>query len=230
MRLLSLAVVGALLSLSSPSRADQPVTHDGFYLSFALGPGYLHDSVATSGAGDVRDVTSGTAASSQKTTVSGGTFAAQFLLGGTPIPGIVVGGGTLGTSVFSPTRNWNGNSRDLHAYGTGILGPFVDYWFDPHGGFHVQGMVGLADLLVNTSGTLHANFGAGFAIAGGHDWWVADSISIGLLVRATYSYFSFGGSSGAVGSSPTNTDLLGTSLVERHDVFGVAALFNFTYQ
>jgi hypothetical protein len=126
------------LAASAPSADASPQgrnarVHDGFYLRMALG--------------------TGTATVKLRDAPEGLDYAIEqagwldVMVGGTPRRGIAVGGG-LWASGFS-TEEWRGENNDR---GSGVIfgiGPFIDYFPDPDGGFHLGGTVGIGGLQID---------------------------------------------------------------------------------
>lgn len=99
--------------------------HDGFYLRLALGLG-------ASGA-----LVSSDAKSVPNYSFAGGGATADVWLGGTPTPGLAMGGVLSLLSVKSTTRRVDGDSRSGDVSGTmGLVGFFADGFPDPERGFH----------------------------------------------------------------------------------------------
>jgi opacity protein-like surface antigen len=185
------------------AHADAPGTHDGFYLRAALGLGYLQDTASATGGSEAK--------------FKGGGVAGEFLLGGTPAPGLVVGGGFQSASFPDPKFESRGYSGTLSgALNVSTFGPFVDYYLDPRGGFHIQGFVGYGILSAkNTDGSESTKNPSGLAISAGvgQDWFVSDSWSIGVLGRLQYLNAKY-----SVGSAEVT-----------HSVLVPAVLASFTY-
>ncbi|MBK7578915.1 MAG: hypothetical protein IPI67_01805 [Myxococcales bacterium] len=145
--------------------------HDGFYLRLNLGVTAL---------GNKYDL-AGVSADSH-----GGTLAFDVLVGGTPAKGLAIGGALLGEAGVSHSVERDGRSVGDANVRLGLLGPFVDGFFDPKGGFHMGGAVGLAALTLEglgSSGASDTLTGFGGAAWAGYDAWVADEWAIGGLVR-----------------------------------------------
>jgi hypothetical protein len=150
--------------------------HDGFYLRLSTGYAYLNVSTSLSnGAG-----TSGLSG-------SGGAF--DVLVGGTPAPGLVVGGGLLSEQIFDPGTTIHTSvggvvTRGSGSLGFGMLGPFVDAFPMPAGGFHFGGMLGLA---ANSLRSNKDNWsgGLGLSLWMGYLWWVSSQWSLGIEGRYT---------------------------------------------
>lgn len=166
--------------------APEPVNptarrHDGFFFRFGAGASY----VAYSRASD-----SGVARSRGP----GGGFDVQF--GGTPWPGIVIGGGW-----FSPSAKNVGFVLGYDA--------FVQYYPDPRGGLHFQGLGGFA--VVGEA----PNIGGGIAAVGiGMDGWVGEQTSLGGLFRLGYAAGFGHGPAATDGTRPALTDACAFGSVE----------------
>jgi hypothetical protein len=159
--------------------------HDGFYLRLSLGPGLLW--AKTSVETDIVDGDS---------TYSGGGFALELSMGGTPAPGLVVGGGILVQDAFDPgidVHVGEGTDTDavLRTDGDGLvlfmIGPMIDAFPDPNGGFHVGGMLGLAALNFPDKDDNPAG-GFGISAWAGYAWWVSSQFSLGATLRLTGAF------------------------------------------
>jgi hypothetical protein len=152
--------------------------HDGFYLRLSLGAGTL----ATSGDLDPDD------GSTFET--RGGCVALDLAIGGTPVPGFVIGGNyafqesfqphiKVKTSSFSVEQNADANTV------FSLFGAFVDWFPDPRGGFHVGGTLGYAVLsTADENGDVESTAsetGFGGALRVGYDFWVSSQWSLGVL-------------------------------------------------
>jgi hypothetical protein len=108
------------------------------------------------------------------------------MVGGAPSPGIIVGGALQLDSLPSKTF-----TVDQYSAKTGVnlltIGPFIDGYPDPRGGFHLGGTFGFsaARLTNSNSQTFSTDKANGFGLAAwlGYDWWVADQWSVGGLLR-----------------------------------------------
>jgi hypothetical protein len=146
--------------------------HDGFYLRVSLGIGAL---------GSDYDLEPASAES------NGGTLALDVLVGGTPAKGLALGGALLNEAGVSHSVKSGGRSLGDTNVRFSLLGPFVDGFFDPKGGFHMGGAVGLAALSIedlSAEGETDTLTGFGGAAWAGYDAWVADEWAIGGLIRA----------------------------------------------
>lgn len=152
------------------ARADK--LHDGFYLRLNLGFG----SQSTT-------IDDGTPFPNFKAT--GGTLAVDLLAGGAPSPGIIVGGALLLDSLPSTTFKADDGSSAKTSVSLITIGPFIDGYPNPRGGFHLGGTVGLSSARLASDPSIPTNKALGFGLAAwlGYDWWVADQWSIGGLLR-----------------------------------------------
>jgi len=85
---------------------------------------------------------------------SGVAVQAEQAIGGTVAPGLVIGVGSYGAGIISPKgEDFEGNG-DLEGYAPddlegewgsitlNVMGPFIDYYFDPLQGTHLQLAIG----------------------------------------------------------------------------------------
>lgn len=176
----TLAFTGTLLGIFSlsGSAAAAPRTHDGFYLQLNAGLGYLSTSAEASGL---------------KASYSGVSIPSSLLLGGTVGP-VVIGGGFFTDYAPSPSAEleFGGqtvtSTTDFSLYLIGI-GVFADIYPDAHGGLHFQPFIGWGGLEASSNGNAGGSDPTGLvlAVAGGHDWWVGDEWSIGVMGRIAYA-------------------------------------------
>jgi hypothetical protein len=183
---------------AEPAHSTGAFEHDGFYLRLGLGLTHVGDSVESE---SVRVCFSnGCTTGKIESTVGGFGAATEIALGGTVAPGLVIGGGIYNHVIPSP------KSDDLKAAGYSVnqdvelettyftlYGPFIDFYFDPLGGLHLQGALGLGVLAsgkgkFESSGDAvdeHTATGIGAMVGIGHDWWVGEQWSVGVLGRVT---------------------------------------------
>lgn len=175
-------------------------THDGFYFRFGLGigggsyAGRVHSSDPTAdGAGiDARGV----------------AIPLELSFGGTPVRGLVLGGGIFGATIPSPTtRLKNFGLTEQSDSGSVVLssiGPFVDYYFDPQQGFHAEAAIAYAAATAAKSTASGVQIpdkdysGSGWALMLGGGWesWVGEQWSVGVLGRLQYGHVSLDAKSG----------------------------------
>lgn len=149
--------------------------HDGFYLRLSVGFGAL--GVSSSGGQGFGSTASG----------SGGAL--DLLLGGTPAPGLVIGGGVLLQEAFNPSYSAHfpgpltigDTSTGSGSLVFGMLGPMIDAFPNPSGGFHVGGLVGLSRIGFSDHG--NPSTGIGLSAWAGYMWWASSQWSLGGLIR-----------------------------------------------
>src|SRR6185312_13646838 len=80
----------------------------------------------------------------------------ELAIGGTPAPGLVIGGGifssaTGNTSTSDLTVDGHGVGKlDYKSINFTLVGPFIDYYFNERSGFHLQGALGIAAMDVSS--------------------------------------------------------------------------------
>jgi hypothetical protein len=177
--------------------------HDGFYLRLSIGGGYMHDGISY----DSPEY----AGPPSSATIRGGAMQFAVLLGGTPAPGLVIGGGLIATNAPDATFKFGSLSSSSDTTVTfSWFGAFVDWYVNPREGFHLQGLMGFAAL----SSTNDDPSGIGVGVGIGQEWWVADQWSLGILGRLMYAHMTR-----SEDDSTTN----------RHSVIAPALLFTATY-
>ena len=185
--------------------------HDGFYLRLSAGFGYLH--VSTS----VKDNDSTSSLSG-----SGGAF--DVLVGGTPAPGLVIGGGLLLQEAFDPGTTVRVRSGSLNGLASGsnggvnfaMIGPMIDAFPVPTGGFHFGGLLGLAEVGLRDNQD-NVSGGLGLSLWAGYMWWVSSQWSLGLEAR-----YSAAWTSRKIGATSNQFDATDTSQ-------GIAIMFSAAY-
>jgi hypothetical protein len=122
------ALLGVSVAAFSVGAAANPETHDGFYFRGATGLGYLHSSISSPG---------------YTGSLSGLDIGFDAWFGGSPIPGLAIGGGITTFDVPSPSYKLNGSTVQGIGHGMlDIVGMFGDYYFDPTKGMHLEALVG----------------------------------------------------------------------------------------
>jgi hypothetical protein len=192
--------LAAAMTLAGTAAAGSPGVHDGFYLRLGAGLGYTVDSVESDAylGGDIQG------------SVTGLTGVGEVAVGGALSPGLFLGGGIYAHWLPSPRADdaeWRNAALNLSAQfdvefdsaTLFLVGPFIDYYFDPREGLHLQGSLGMAfgalgQGEVNQSGVENfddmSGMGFGFMAGIGHEWWVGDQWSLGVLGRFTLASFS----------------------------------------
>ncbi|MGE0325581.1 MAG: hypothetical protein AB7K71_23770 [Polyangiaceae bacterium] len=169
---------------ADPMKGKRPYLHDGFYMQFALGVGYLTGTADNSSI-DVE--------------ASGVAQLGQLALGGTLGPNFVLGGGAFGVNVFTTKyavgpanqANFNKIEGDGELSSASVIGPFAAYYFDPTQGVYAMGALGINVMstgeakeevtLPETSGT-----GVGVVLGVGYEGFVSEQWSVGGLARVMY--------------------------------------------
>jgi hypothetical protein len=152
--------------------------HDGFYLRLSLGVGSLSTSV---------DHDTSTLADYE---ASGGAFGFDLLIGGTPTPGLAIGGALLGSVGRDGDIDIEGSSaqNEEAQLGLAIIGPFIDGFPNPKKGLHFGGTVGFASMTVERGDEMladadHRGGGFGGAVWAGMGGWVGPDWSLGGLLK-----------------------------------------------
>lgn len=146
--------------------------HDGFYLRVNAGLGYLLDANVHN-PDQLPDLDG-----------EGTSLDIDVMVGGSPSPGMAIGGALLLSSIASADYEAGGETLEADT-NTGMLGPFIDGYPSPSGGFHVGGALGLAKIRSDKQAVTGYEDATGFGFAGwlGYDAWIGDQWSMGGLVR-----------------------------------------------
>jgi hypothetical protein len=153
--------------------------HDGWYVRLAIGAGGATDKFQYKGL-----------LASVDGKATGGMGVGEIGLGYAIKPGIILGGVLFVEQVSKPKVEVGGQAVSSNvSIGTfGLLGPMMDWYVDPKGGFHLIGALGLASLqMKDTTGAQRDNkpAGGGGVLGAGYELWVADEWSLGLQGRIT---------------------------------------------
>lgn len=159
--------------------------HDGFYLRFGVGLGWLslkRDTETTTVGTDV--------AFSGESTIRGGVGVGEISIGGTVGTGIVLCGTLLGHELADATlEREDGDDVELgEALSLGLIGMGIHYFPDEYGGFHVGGTAGLAYAVADAPASRFERLGGvglGVSLATGYDWWIGDQWALGVIGRFT---------------------------------------------
>jgi hypothetical protein len=208
----SIVLSTAILCAPKTAVAGDARTHDGLYLRLGGGFGYAADSVKTDAYS--AGVPPFVVVTQIDGTATGFAGASELALGWSLADGFALGGGLYSAWIFSPESDDVGvDVNGLQVRGTAefdassfhVFGPFVDYYFDPLAGLHLQGGLGYAwispgdvhfrgviPLLgpYDVSGPSASGGGFGFMVGLGNEWWVSDAFSLGLLARLTAGFMS----------------------------------------
>ena len=167
---------------AAPEGESDPTarTHDGFYLRLSLGGGAMK---AKFSGGDKAPDAEG----------SGGAVMLDVLLGGTPAPGLVVGGGyQFDMAQHADYKFGSSSTGSGGAVVRGVVGPFVEWFPDRHGGFSTGLLLGYTVLALQTPtirilgteiGGDVTTLGIGGNIWLGYAHWLSRQWSLGLEAR-----------------------------------------------
>lgn len=172
-----------VLAGSAPASADSEASgaryHDGFYLRLATGFGGYNETITAEDA-------------DESTTVSGMATVSELMVGGAVRPGLILGGGVWTSSVLASDRVVDGAMPPVEVWGGSgnfsLIGPFIDWYFDPGRGLHFQAAIGGAtvrgwDLPEAQDNPDAVSVGGGVMLGFGYEWWVSNQWSFGVLAR-----------------------------------------------
>lgn len=157
----------------TPNGGDSSRTfhfHDGFYTRFGINYGITGGGFAI-GDGEAQ----------RRIDYSGSQLDLDLLIGGTPSDGIAVGGGLILGSLLQPDMEVGNQNTATSNIPVLLIGPFVDGFFQPNGGWHAGALLGIG-ALGETSET-QGSGGLGGAVWLGYDRWVGADWSIGGQLR-----------------------------------------------
>ena len=218
----------SVVTFAGAAKAGEDHRHDGLYLRLGGGVAYVVDSL--SGTISVPVVNLSLKA---ETTPKGFGGATELAVGYAVADGLVLGGG-LYSVWFSPSApSVTGTALgatasvsqrvDFDASSFHVVGPFIDGYPDPDGGFHLQGGLGfgwvsmggarfpqLGATTVTSNDTSASGFGAMLGL--GYEWWVSSAFGLGLSARLTMGFLS---------GNDANVDW-------SHTIFAPALLFTVT--
>jgi hypothetical protein len=160
-----------------PEKPKDEHFHDGFYFRFGFGLGALSGTVVDAEADDPEDFD-----------ITGFTTAGELAFGGTPTPGIVIGGGFFGSNTPTVTID---DDFEGDALGISSMALFIDVYPNPHQGLHFGGGLGLAliSAVESDEGLPDDYFGTGVGVhaAVGYEGWVGKQWGIGVQGRLLYT-------------------------------------------
>src|SRR6185369_50017 len=163
------------LSTEAPAKPVQRTyhLHEGFYLRTSVGFGYYY--------GSFTDNHRPNSDYSQH----GGSMSLDLLIGGSPSPGLSIGGGILVDPLFGASYERNGREIGSHGGVSALIGPFIDAFPDSTKGWHLGGLIGFGGQSFQNVSTDKRERAAGFGGAAwfGYDFWVAPEWSGGPQFR-----------------------------------------------
>ena len=202
----------------TPAKKPQslPYRHDGFFLRVALGGAYSWGS----GSLDTVDDSLGPPGE-RRFDFRGGGLTLQLAMGGTLANGLVVGGLMHTAGALSPTYEFeHGPVIEGGSVGQGVMGPFIDYYFDPEAGFHLQFAAPLALVILEQEADRRfptenflSVYALGAIVGTGYEFFVGPEFAMGLLVAFHFT-------AGNLVGQETRGDIVTT---------GVGALFSVTH-
>lgn len=192
------------LSTEAPTKPVQRTyhLHEGFYLRTSVGFGYYY--------GSFTDNHRPNSDYSQH----GGSMSLDLLIGGSPSPGISIGGGILVDPLFGASYERNGREIGSHGGVSALIGPFIDAYPDATKGWHLGGLMGFGGQSFQNVSTDTRQRAAGFGGAAwfGYDFWVAPEWSGGPQFRVMGMSASSSKSGEDISSFASSFDL-GVSIV-----------------
>jgi hypothetical protein len=194
----SVAVLSLTCAVAPSAGAEEPVQrrlredyrHNGFYFRIGTGFGVLDERLSSESSaaygGEVHGRNRGMAQ------------LGELAVGGTLGEAWVFGGGIYSADLIASTykRGDGANATppaevDPELRNVSIIGPFFDWYPNPHRGFHFQCALGLATLtprVFGDSATERSEYlalGGGLMLGAGYDVWVDEEWSLGVLARTT---------------------------------------------
>jgi hypothetical protein len=149
--------------------------HEGFYLRASLGFGDYRASFSDGNRPNL------------DFSEHGNSLSIDLLIGGSPSPGVSLGGGLLLEPLFGADYEQNSLGRGSHGGFSTLVGPFIDAFPDVSKGWHLGGLIGIAAQSfqnVNSTGSdSHRAAGIGGAAWFGYDFWVAGEWAVGPQLR-----------------------------------------------
>ena len=151
--------------------------HDGFYMRFGLGAGYVAEPI---------DVTVGDYSYSYQ--IDGVGVPIDFALGGTLGKGFVLGGVLYNLMLGPADRSMlpmpDSEREEEHAARLSALGLLGDWYVDPASGFHIQGMLAGGSLaLSDTADSDYTPTASVVSLGVGYSFWIGPDSSAGILAR-----------------------------------------------
>lgn len=160
-----------LLLIAPAAFAEETPPRTGLHLTFGMGGAWHQTTSSVDGLDG-------------ETERAGFGIAGMGAVGWTLAPGFVLGVGGMGGHIFTPTVSAGGveaeAKNDLIFMVSGI---YADYSFDPAGGLHLQGLLGVATLEEGDDAIEDIALGVGGTLGIGYRWPVSDRWSIGAIGR-----------------------------------------------
>jgi hypothetical protein len=157
-----------------PAESRDFHTHDGPSLRAAIGPGVFSSSFRV-----------GSGPAEQRVSTGGLDANLELLAGFSPSPGLTLGAAGFFSAQLSGSWKSEGVGLGSGDLGTMLIGPFVDGYTSPQGGWHFGGSAGFARLNFDLDDTPNA-LGFGGTVWAGKDFWVAPNWALGTAVRGAW--------------------------------------------
>jgi hypothetical protein len=158
--------------------------HDGFYMRLSFGMG----------SGTATEDETDPAFPASEMDWSGLTAMFDVMLGGSPMPGFVLGGALISHQILNPTIKAGGSTQQTIGSDISLnlatIGLFTAIYPDPRSGFNFHALLGYSEvsITVDHQTTNRDNpTGPSFMAGVGYDFWVSDQWSIGPDFRIAYS-------------------------------------------
>jgi hypothetical protein len=118
----------------------------------------------------------------------GGSGSFHVAIGGTVDPGLVVGATLHSITPFQLRVREDGDTHSTGTTDIALLGAFVDWYFKPEKGFHLQGAIGPSFATLKGNGRYFADddfsgTGAGMMVGFGYEAFVSKDWSLGGLAQ-----------------------------------------------
>lgn len=212
---LALALSWATSAVAEPRAPRQPGVryHDGFFARLAIGPTMVRDSFEGHTEGWLFGDTQGT--------VTGYGHAQEIAIGGSVAPGLSLAGAVATDIARTTDTEYDGYPvSPEESYAVLTMGPMVDYYPDPEGGFHLNVGVGLGVTsgVQPKGGDGGSASGLGMFAGAGYDFWIADQWALGFMGRAHY-----------VTATETIVVLIADSYEVEHRALAFGLFFTATY-
>ncbi len=188
-------VVGLLLAGAAGAQDSAPVvpiqpmrpmapgyqTHDGFYLQLGLGVGGANSKASQFGS---------------SAEISGTGAVLNLAAGGAVNPELLLGGRIWSAVVSNPNVKFDGVDQGSAQGDFGLVGYGFDlvYYFNPSN-FYLGASPAFTRIHVKDSlSDEYSDWGFGFRLAAGKEWWVSDNWGLGLDLEFVRSSNKFAGS------------------------------------
>jgi hypothetical protein len=154
----------------------------------------LHDGFFARSESGLAGFWSQVSGSRVRTGIRGIGQSAVLSIGGTPLPGVVLGG-TLWTARLDPVFEYRGVTTVPDDDSVKItqlrVGPFVDIYPNPRRGLHAQASATLALQIesdIKGDPIEPMALGAASSLGVGYEWFLSPDFSLGFMARASFGY------------------------------------------